>query len=209
MGWESGEARGEGGCFQRGKGCGRVAGPWGRGWAKPQKKKRAPREPQGWGGGGVTQGNKNKKRLTGPARHRRDAPGAWRTSPLPAHPLKIAPSLPLPNDCPPHPPLTPPPTYPTPDPSVAGCDVTSAPASASCLQSTLQPGSSLVASGYCLYSSSTFFCLTLGAGVNIFTLDPNIGEFVLTHPNVQVRGPAGGTTHPAPAPPPGPGPLPS
>ena len=34
-----------------------------------------------------------------------------------------------------------------------------------CLTATLQPGTSLVASGYCLYSSSTFFCLTLGAGV--------------------------------------------
>lgn len=40
-----------------------------------------------------------------------------------------------------------------------------------CLSATLQPGSSLVCSGYCLYSSSTFFALTLGAGVQIFTLD--------------------------------------
>ena len=55
-----------------------------------------------------------------------------------------------------------------------------------CLTATLQPGTSLVASGYCLYSSSTFFCLTLGAGVQIFTLDTQIGEFVLTHPNVQI-----------------------
>ena len=55
-----------------------------------------------------------------------------------------------------------------------------------CMAATLQPGSSLVASGYCLYSSSTFFALTLGAGVQIFTLDPHIGEFVLTHPNVAV-----------------------
>jgi fructose-1,6-bisphosphatase I len=58
--------------------------------------------------------------------------------------------------------------------------------SAQCLASTLQPGTSLVASGYCLYSSSTFFCLTLGGGVQIFTLDTHIGEFVLTHPNVQI-----------------------
>lgn len=55
-----------------------------------------------------------------------------------------------------------------------------------CLVSTLQPGSSLVAAGYCLYSSSVFFCLTLGDGVNIFTLDRQIGEFILTHPNVQI-----------------------
>eukprot|EP00908_Phaeocystis_cordata_P009722 Transcript_20515.p1 GENE.Transcript_20515~~Transcript_20515.p1 ORF type:complete len:385 (-),score=108.46 Transcript_20515:248-1402(-) len=60
------------------------------------------------------------------------------------------------------------------------------PGSAQCLAATLQPGTSLVASGYCLYSSSTFFALTLGAGVQIFTLDTQIGEFVLTHPNVKI-----------------------
>ena len=43
-----------------------------------------------------------------------------------------------------------------------------------------------MASGYCLYSSSTFFALTLGAGVQIFTLDTQIGESVLTHPNVKI-----------------------
>ena len=58
--------------------------------------------------------------------------------------------------------------------------------SAECLAATLQPGTSLVASGYILYSSSTFFALTLGAGVQIFTLDISIGEFVLTHPDVQL-----------------------
>ena len=55
-----------------------------------------------------------------------------------------------------------------------------------CITSTLKPGSSLVASGYCLYSSSTFFCLTLGAGVQMFVLDPLVGEFRLTHPNVKL-----------------------
>ena len=45
------------------------------------------------------------------------------------------------------------------------CDDTVTEASAQCMAATLQPGTSLVASGYCLYSSSTFFCLTLGAGV--------------------------------------------
>ena len=107
-------------------------------------------------------------------------------------------------------------------------------ASAQCMAATLQPGTSLVASGYCLYSSSTFFCLTLGAGVQaplprhtpctsargtprhapspppnppartsrtsrtsppsppltpgvqMFTLDTSIGEFVLTHPNLKI-----------------------
>lgn len=51
---------------------------------------------------------------------------------------------------------------------------------------TLRPGTSLVAAGYCLYSSSCSFCLTLGNGVNIFTLDKQIGEFVLTHKNVMI-----------------------
>jgi len=55
-----------------------------------------------------------------------------------------------------------------------------------CLAATLQPGNSLVASGYCLYSSSVFFALTLGAGVQMFTLDTQIGEFVLTHPDVRL-----------------------
>lgn len=66
----------------------------------------------------------------------------------------------------------------------AVCDVESD--IAECLVSTLRPGTALVASGYCLYSSSVFFCLTLGNGVNIFTLDRQIGEFVLTYPNVQI-----------------------
>lgn len=55
-----------------------------------------------------------------------------------------------------------------------------------CLLNTLQPGSNLVASGYVMYSSSTIFVLTLGNGVNGFTLDPQIGEFVLTHPNIKI-----------------------
>ena len=55
-----------------------------------------------------------------------------------------------------------------------------------CLRSTLKPGSSLVASGYALYSSATHFVFTLGNGVNGFTLDEEIGEFILTHPNMQI-----------------------
>merc|ERR1719160_1733445 len=60
------------------------------------------------------------------------------------------------------------------------------PEEARCLMNTLQPGSSLVASGYALYSSSTFFVFTFGAGVHGFTLDENIGEFVLTHPDIKI-----------------------
>eukprot|EP00871_Galdieria_phlegrea_P001920 jgi/Galph1/2729/GphlegSOOS_G1382.1 len=55
-----------------------------------------------------------------------------------------------------------------------------------CLQNTLQPGSSLLAAGYCMYSSSTVMVLSLGNGVHCFTLDPEIGEFVLTNPNMKI-----------------------
>eukprot|EP01038_Epipyxis_sp_PR26KG_P007612 gene7612-10364_t len=58
--------------------------------------------------------------------------------------------------------------------------------SAYSLAETLKAGSSMVAAGYCLYSSSTFFCLTIGCGVNIFTYDRQIGEFVLTNAQVQI-----------------------
>jgi len=57
---------------------------------------------------------------------------------------------------------------------------------AACLANTLQPGTNLVAAAYCLYSSSTFLVLTLGAGTYGFTLDENLGEFVLSHPNIQI-----------------------
>merc|ERR1719235_1954448 len=59
-------------------------------------------------------------------------------------------------------------------------------AAVKCLVDTLQPGKRLRAAGYCMYSSSTILVLTMGNGVNGFTLDPNIGEFVLTHPNIKI-----------------------
>jgi len=55
-----------------------------------------------------------------------------------------------------------------------------------CLANTLQPGTKLVAAAYCLYSSSTFLVVTLGNGVYMFTLDEEIGEFVLSQPNVKI-----------------------
>merc|ERR1719261_359351 len=67
--------------------------------------------------------------------------------------------------------------------NVEGEDVT---ADENCLANALQPGTNLVAAAYCLYSSSTFFVLTLGSGTYGFTLDENIGEFVLSHPNVKI-----------------------
>jgi fructose-1,6-bisphosphatase I len=57
---------------------------------------------------------------------------------------------------------------------------------AQCLANTLQAGNNLVAAAYCLYSSSTFLVLTLGTGTYGFTLDENIGEFVLSHPDMKV-----------------------
>jgi fructose-1,6-bisphosphatase I/sedoheptulose-1,7-bisphosphatase len=50
----------------------------------------------------------------------------------------------------------------------------------------LQPGSQQVAAGYALYGPTTMLVLTVGTGVYGFTLDPNLGEFMLTHPSIQV-----------------------
>ncbi len=50
----------------------------------------------------------------------------------------------------------------------------------------LQPGTRQVAAGYALYGSSTMLVLTTGQGVNGFTLDRDIGEFVLTHPSMTI-----------------------
>jgi len=66
----------------------------------------------------------------------------------------------------------------------AGCDVENS--EDNCLSNTLQPGTKLVAAAYCLYSSSTFFALTLGKGVHMFALDEEIGEFILCNPNVKI-----------------------
>jgi fructose-1,6-bisphosphatase I len=50
----------------------------------------------------------------------------------------------------------------------------------------LQAGTEQVCAGYALYGPSTMMVLTTGNGVNGFTLDQNIGEFVLTHPNMTI-----------------------
>lgn len=55
-----------------------------------------------------------------------------------------------------------------------------------CIVSVCQPGSNLLAAGYCLYSSSVVFTLSIGRGVHAFTLDPTYGEFVLTHENIKI-----------------------
>ena len=54
------------------------------------------------------------------------------------------------------------------------------------LEDFLQKGSRQVASGYIIYGSSTMMVYTTGNGVNGFTLDPSIGEFCLSHPNIKI-----------------------
>lgn len=49
----------------------------------------------------------------------------------------------------------------------------------------LQPGSRQVAAGYVIYGSSTMLVYTTGNGVNGFTLDPSMGEFCLSHPDIK------------------------
>lgn len=54
------------------------------------------------------------------------------------------------------------------------------------LDDFLQSGTELVAAGYVLYGTSTILVYSTGNGVNGFTLDPSIGEFCLSHPNMKI-----------------------
>jgi len=54
------------------------------------------------------------------------------------------------------------------------------------LADCMQPGTEQVAAGYVIYGSSTMMVYTTGHGVNGFTLDPSIGEFLLSHRDIQV-----------------------
>ncbi len=54
------------------------------------------------------------------------------------------------------------------------------------IEDCLQPGRSLVAAGYVIYGSSTMLVYSTGQGVHGFTLDPRVGEFLLSHPNIQI-----------------------
>ncbi len=54
------------------------------------------------------------------------------------------------------------------------------------LDAALQPGVRQVAAGYIVYGSSTMLVYTTGEGVNGFTLDPSIGEFLLSHPDITI-----------------------
>lgn len=54
------------------------------------------------------------------------------------------------------------------------------------LRDLLQPGYKQVAAGYIVYGSSTMMVYTTGQGVHGFTLDPSVGEFLLSHPNIHL-----------------------
>jgi fructose-1,6-bisphosphatase I len=54
------------------------------------------------------------------------------------------------------------------------------------LEDCLQPGRDLVAAGYVVYGSSTMLVYSTGDGVHGFTLDPRVGEFLLSHPNIRI-----------------------
>lgn len=61
------------------------------------------------------------------------------------------------------------------------------------LEDFLQSGTEQVAAGYVIYGSSTMLVYSTGKGVNGFTLDPSIGEFCLSHPNMKI--PKNGKTY--------------
>ena len=54
------------------------------------------------------------------------------------------------------------------------------------LEDFLQPGKNQVAAGYVIYGSSTMLVYTTGNGVNGFTLDPTIGSYFLSHPDMKI-----------------------
>ncbi|KAF8350708.1 fructose-1,6-bisphosphatase [Amanita rubescens] len=54
------------------------------------------------------------------------------------------------------------------------------------IQDVLRPGREMVAAGYTMYGSSANLVLTTGSGVNGYTLDAALGEFILTHPNITI-----------------------
>ncbi|KAI8582158.1 hypothetical protein K450DRAFT_229290 [Umbelopsis ramanniana AG] len=52
------------------------------------------------------------------------------------------------------------------------------------MKDLIRSGRNMVAAGYCMYGSYCEMILSVGSGVNGFTLDPAIGEFIMTHPNI-------------------------
>lgn len=54
------------------------------------------------------------------------------------------------------------------------------------IKDVLRKGTELVAAGYTMYGASAHLMLTTGSGVNGFTLDSQLGEFILTQPNMRI-----------------------
>ncbi|KAH7914646.1 fructose-1,6-bisphosphatase class 1/Sedoheputulose-1,7-bisphosphatase [Hygrophoropsis aurantiaca] len=54
------------------------------------------------------------------------------------------------------------------------------------VEDVLRPGSEMVAAGYTMYGSSANLVLSTGQGVNGYTLDASLGEFILTHPDIKI-----------------------
>lgn len=57
------------------------------------------------------------------------------------------------------------------------------------LEDVLQPGRRLAAAGYVIYGSSTMMVYSTGQGVHGFTLDPGVGEFLLSHEDIRIPSP--------------------
>jgi len=60
------------------------------------------------------------------------------------------------------------------------------PGSRGTLEDVLRPGHEMVAAGYTMYGSSANLVLSTGSGVNGYTLDASLGEFILTHPDIKI-----------------------
>lgn len=50
----------------------------------------------------------------------------------------------------------------------------------------MRDGKDIICGGYCVYGSSTMFVIALAGQVNGFTLDPSLGEFLLTHADIKI-----------------------
>jgi len=55
-----------------------------------------------------------------------------------------------------------------------------------CCEDFYQAGREMIAAGYVIYGSSTMMVYSSGNGVHGFTLDPSVGEYILSHPNMQM-----------------------
>ncbi|GMG02529.1 hypothetical protein B5S33_g1773 [[Candida] boidinii] len=60
------------------------------------------------------------------------------------------------------------------------------PGSTGSIKDVLRPGTEMVAAGYTMYGASAHLMLTTGHGVNCFTLDTQVGEFILTTPSLKI-----------------------